>query len=149
MIEIVPSTPEHVIKLRKNLRESDAQEIRNFGGCIRKILWRTYNETLEPKTGLIDGDVAGMFGCCGTVIGEVGQPWMLATPLADKYPLQFALLYRQEVRKMLEIYPTLENIVDASYTKAIKLLEIIGFQVYDPEPVGPNKALFRKFRMSA
>lgn len=147
MITVVPCLPKHIIELRKNLREDDAREIRNFGLCIRRTLWRSFNETLEPKTVLVGDKVAGVFGCCGTVLGQVGQPWMLATPVADEYPLQFCLLYRQEVRKMLDNYPVLENIVDASYSKAIKLLEIIGFKVYNAKPIGPNKAMFRKFRL--
>ena len=147
MIEIIQGTPSHVIELRKNLRELDAQEIRNFGACIRRVLWMTFNQTLVPKTVLVDGKVAGMFGCGGTVIGQVGKPWMLATPIADQYPLQFALLYRQEVRKMLEHYPILENLVDASYIQAIRLLKLMGFMVYDNEPIHDGK--FYKFRMVA
>ena len=149
MITIVPSTPAHVIELRKNIRPEDAAEIKNFGTCLRRVLWKTFHETQSPKTVLVDGDVAGLFGCGGTVIGQTGKPWMLATHVADRFPLQFALLYRQEVWKMLDSYPVLENIVDATYHKAIKLLELIGFTVYDGEPVGPNGAMFRKFRMVA
>lgn len=149
MIEIVPCTPRHIIDLRKNLREKEKLEIKNFGLCARQALWNSFNESLNPKAVIADGKIAGVFGCCGTVIGQVGQPWMLATPVADNYPLQFALLYRQEVQKMLELYDVLENVVDASYKEAVKLLELIGFTVYDATPMGRNGALFRTFRMTA
>lgn len=148
MIDIVPATESHIIELRKNLRPEDEREIKNFGLCVRKILWTTFHETRHPMAVLVDGKIAGVFGCAGTIIGEIGRPWMLATPIADKYPLQFALLYRQEIKKMLKLYPVLENVVDATYHKAIKLMEIMGFEVYNAEPMGPRKAMFCRFRMT-
>jgi hypothetical protein len=148
-IEILSASSAHVIELRKNLREGDRREILKLGSCLRRILWDTYNYTLEPKTIFVEGKLAAMFGCGGTVIGEVGHPWLLTTPLSEKYPLLFIRTYHEQVMKMLEAYPVLENMVDASYLKAIKLLEIIGFKVYDPEPVGPNQVMFRKFQMRA
>ena len=72
----------------------------------------------------------------------------ITAKIAEKYPLQYALLFRAEVRKMLERYDVLENYVDASYDQAIKLLEMVGFSVYDPEPYGRNGASFRKFRLA-
>lgn len=149
MIEIVKTIPSHMIELRKNIREEDAREIRNYGGCLRRILWQTYHETPEPRTALVDGMVAGIYGCIGTVIGEVGKPWMLATTVADRFPIEFALLYRQEIKKMLENYEMLENWVDSTYDKSIRLMKIIGFNVDEPAPYGPKGALFCRFWMRA
>jgi hypothetical protein len=44
---------------------------------------------------------------------------------------------------MLEAFPLLENYVDSSYTEAVRLLHIIGFEIGMPEYV--NGALARKF----
>jgi len=41
----------------------------------------------------------------------------------------------------------LSNYVDASYRQACKLLEVIGFRLSDPVPIGPQRALFHEFRM--
>ena len=147
-IEVVPATAAHIVELRRNLRDGDKNEILRAGWCVRDALWRCLNNTLEPKTALIDGAVAGAWGCEGTVLGYKGVPWLLTAKIAEKYPLQYALLFRAEVRKMLERYDVLENYVDASYDQAIKLLEMVGFSVYDPEPYGRNGASFRKFRLA-
>lgn len=147
--KIVPATPAHLIELRKNMRPADRQEMLNYGGCMRRLLWQTYHDTLEPKAVLVDGKVAGVFGCIGTVIGMVGKPWWLSTPIADAYPIPLALLYRQEVRKMLENYDMLENWVDSTYDKSIRLMKIIGFNVDPPMPYGPNGHPFCRFWMRA
>lgn len=146
-MQIVRATEAHVIELRRNLREGDKREIWNYGLCVRTALWRSFNETLEPKAAIVEGQVAGIWGVCGTVLGYTGQPWLLTAKIAEKYPIQFALLYRQEVRKMLEIYDVLENVVDFSYKEAIKLLNLCGFTVHDPLPLGPNGELFSRFEM--
>lgn len=148
-IEILPATQKDIIDLRKNLREGDRREVLNFGTCLRRILWDSFNYTPDPKSIFVEGKLAAVFGCGGTIIGEVGKPWLLTTPVSEKYPLLFVRTYRQQVMEMLENYPVLENMVDASYAKAIKLLEMVGFSVYDPEPFGAHGALFRKYRMTA
>ena len=147
-IEIFSSTPKDIINLRRNLREGDKREVLNFGNCLRRILWDSYNYTLEPKSIFVDGQLAAVFGCGGTVLGNVGKPWLLTTPVSEKSPILFVRVYRQQVMEMLENYPVLENMVDASYTKAIKLLEMVGFSVYHAEPIASG-AMFRKFRMTA
>ena len=148
-MQVIPCTERHITEIRRNLREGDKREILNYGLCIRDALWRSYNETLEPKAVIVEGQVAGVFGCCGTVLGYEGQPWLLTANIADKYPLQYALLFRHEVKKMLEHYDVLSNVVDATYEQAVKLLEMVGFKLYDAQPIGRNGALFRKFEMIA
>jgi hypothetical protein len=73
----------------------------------------------------------------------------LTTPIVEQHPLAFVLYYRQEVRAMLKLFPVLENIVDADYTQAVKLMELVGFTVSDPQPMGKNGKMFRKFRKVA
>lgn len=150
MIEIIPTIPAHVEELGDNLRQEDVCEVLKFGVGVRKALWRSYRGAVIKNTILIDGKVAAIYGCGGTVIGRVGRPWLLTSPLVEKYYLQLALLYRREAKKMLKIYPVLENIVDAHYHKAVRLLELAGFKLYGPQPLGPNNsAMFRKFRLEA
>ena len=39
------------------------------------------------------------------------------------------------------------NIVDANYTAAIRLLDIVGFELGEPEPMGIHGKPFRRFEM--
>jgi len=149
VIEIVPCTRRHLLDLRKNIREGDKNEILRMGWCVRNALWKCFNETLEPKTALIDGETAACWGCSGTVLGMTGNPWLITAKISEKYPVAFYSIYKQEVSEMLEKWPVLTNVVDASYAQAIKILEMVGFKVYDEEPIGKDGALFRRFEMRA
>lgn len=147
MVRVRETIPEDLAILRYCLRAEDKREIINYGLTPERAIYASYRITLEPMTVLIDDKIAAVYGCSGAPICDVGKPWVLTTALCDDYPLQFALFYRQEVRKMLVRFPVLENIVDATHEKAIKLLELIGFTIYPAEPMGPKGELFSKFRM--
>lgn len=148
MLDIVAALPEHVRALSHNMREADRHEITCMGLAVHKTLWHSYKFSLMRKTAILDGEVAAMWGCGGMFLGDVGEPWLLTSPIAERvHPLTFVRIYRKEVEIMLKKFPRLVNIVDASYSKAIRLLMLVGFQLSDPEPMGPHGALFIKFEM--
>lgn len=151
-IEIVETIPAHVLELRETLREEDASEICKFGIPIRKALYRSYKNAIMCRTGLIDGRVGAIWGLGGVLLGEVGRPWLLTgSAVKEISPLTFARIYAQEVQEMLGHFPVLENWVDASYTKSVRLLKIIGFTLDEPMKIQGLKteALFMKFHMES
>lgn len=144
-VEIVPATAAHIRALQKDLRAADRSEIENYGFSAAKGLWRSYKEGLGNKTALVDGAVAAMWGCAGSYLGNKGQPWLMTSLSCERVsPLFFARLYQKEVAKMLEIFPVLENYVAADYDQAVRLLEIVGFELGEPEILGAG-GLYRKF----
>lgn len=145
MIEIIPTTISHVYELSRNLRDDDRSEITCFGKDPRKSIRHNYHASLWNKTGLIDGRVAAIWGLGGGRLGHIGMPWLLTTNIVEYYPLPFVIIYRREVKKMLEWFPRLENYVLSSYEKSVRLLGLAGFQLDDPMPVGPHNVLYRKF----
>jgi hypothetical protein len=148
-VTIIPATAVHVRALGHSMREADEREITCLGLVAHRVLFRSYRYSIIRKTAIVDGEVAAMFGASGVLFGRVGQPWFLTGPASEKVdPIEFARLYRKEVRQMLHLFPILENWVDASYDKAVRLLTIAGFEMGEPKPFGPNNALFRKYRMS-
>lgn len=144
MVTIVPTTPSHIAALKMNLRAEDAAEILCFGASIQQALWRSYRNSLMRKTALIDGVVAACWGVCGTFLGQVGQPWLLTSPEVKRVsPLFFARTYQKEVIGMREMFPCLENFVAAEYDAAIRLLDITGFSIDEPEKKG--NGMYRRF----
>lgn len=136
-VTIVDSTAWHVARLKNSLRPEDVQEIMSFGVTVQHGLWVSYRRSLVRKTVFIDDDPVAMFGCQGTLGGAVGKPWLLTSPDVRKVsPLRFARVYQEQVTQMLELFPSLVNYVDTSYTAAIRLLDIIGFTVDEPEQMG-------------
>lgn len=98
----------------------------------------------------MDGNVAAMWGLGGTIVGQVGQPYLITGVECEKVsPFAFARVYKQEVELMKTMFPTLENYVDSRYKGAVRMLKIAGFQLSEePVQVKPTGALFYKFRMA-
>lgn len=145
-VEIVDSVPEHVQMAGRNLRAADAREATVLGLEPHKLLWRSYKTSIVRRTALVDGEVAAMWGLCGVLFGRTGCPWLVTTLAAERVrPLVFARIYKGELAKMFAMFPNLENYVDSSYSTAIRLLKMNGFQVSNAEALGPNKAMFCKF----
>lgn len=148
IVQILDSMPLHVAKLKMNLRIEDVHEVLRLGISVQKALWLSYRESLIRKSALIDGEIAAMWGAKGNIMSQEGTVWLLTSPQIKKVsPLQFARIYQSQVYEMLKLFPCLVNYCDASYTNAIRLLEIIGFTIYDPEPIGKDGAMFRKFKI--
>lgn len=148
IIEIVPTTPEHLRELAKTLRPEDEAEILAFGLTPEKALWRAFKSATIRKTAFIDGRIAAMWGCIGTFMGHTGRPFLLTSSEVHKIsPLKFARIYLAEVKEMLTSYDKLSSIVDANHSAAIRLLGIVGFELSEPEEMGGYKKMFRRFSM--
>lgn len=148
VIKIVDTTPAHVRTLAQTLRPQDRHEIEVYGFPTNKALWRSFKGSILRRTALIDGEVAAIWGVGGVPLSNEGQPFLMTSDAVDRIsPLRFVRIYQNEVLKMLQLFPRLVNYVDAAYDKAVRLLDIVGFRIGDPEPIGPNGALFRKFEI--
>lgn len=145
--KIVDGTLAHLAELRRHMRDNDRLEITCMGLSVKRALFESYRNSGVRKTALIDGKVGAMWGVGGNFLSGKGTPWLLTTGEIEKLPIAFVKEARKEVRKMLMIYPHLENHVLASYHKAVGLLALLGFQIGDPEPWGPHGVAFRKFEM--
>lgn len=145
-IRIVPTVTDHIRELRENIRPGDKREIEAYGFSCARGLWRSYKMGLMNRTGLIDGKVAGVWGCGGVYMGDVGSPWLMTSHEVKKIsPLKFARIYQQEIRRMLEMFPRLVNYVHADYEESVRLLGIVGFKIGEPERI--RNGMFRKFEM--
>lgn len=148
VIEIVPTETRHIRELQRTIREKDRKEIENYGFTCNKGLWRSYKTGLRNMTALFDGKVAAVWGVGGSYMGGTGQPWLLTSDEVYKIsPLKFTRIYQKEVYKMLELFPYLMNYVDAGYNEAVRLLQIVGFELGEPEKLG--NGMYRKFSMKA
>lgn len=149
-IQIVETTAEHIRELGRNLRPEDRKEVESYGFPTNKALWRSFKNSIMRRTALVDGEVAACWGVGGVPMGGEGAPWLITSAVVEKVsPLRFTRIYQNEVLKMLQVFPILVNYCDAGYAKAMRLLDIIGFRIGEPEPLGPNNALFCKFEMRA
>ena len=146
LVKIVKAESWHVSMMKRHLRMEDEREMMGWGISANKGLWCSYKESLIRRTAMIDGEPAAMWGVRSTLLGNVGDIWLQTTPAVRWVsPLKFARVYQDQVYKMLNVFKRLENWVDNDYDGAVRLLDISGFSLGEPEPVGVNGHLYRKF----
>lgn len=140
----------HAGVLSDTLRAGDRAECIAQGVGPYAVIRRSLKGSLWARTFLVDGRVAAMIGLGGVAIGSVGNPWLLTSSAVELVsPRTFLTEARKGLDVMLSIKPHLENHVLASYTKACRLLEVLGFTLDEAAPYGPQGALFRRFWMDA
>ena len=145
---IVPATIVHVHKLAASIREADAQEARSMGGDPRRLLRASFRSSLYSRAVIIDGEVAAVGGLSGDVLSDEGRPWLVTGKAIERLtPRQYLEEAHRQVGILLSIKPRLENYVAADYRKAVRLLEVLGFDLDSAAPFGRCGGLFRRFTL--
>lgn len=150
MTELVPAEAWHIEAIAANARQADLDELWAGSRCTpAECLERGLAVSVDPRTALIDGVPVCMFGATPySILAGIGIPWMVGTTGLDSFTAQKDLLRlaRPVVADMRQRFPALLfNFVDQRNTSAQRWLHWLGFTLLDPEPVGPDKALFRPF----
>lgn len=129
-VQIVNSTAKHSRQLGQTLRAADKKEAERLGLDPTKAVFHAYHGAVYRKTALVNGEVAAMWGVVGTPLGTLGRPYLITGEAVEKIsPYKFARIYMNEVQQMKKLFPVLENYVDASYTGAVRMLKLAGFQL--------------------
>jgi hypothetical protein len=131
------------------MRQDDAEEVRAFGESRIRAVNRAFRSGVMCRTAFVDGEIAAMWGLGGNLLSNVGHPWLLTTAAAERSPFLYVRVARQQLADMLALRPVLYDYVAAKYTRAIRLLKLLGFTVGDPVPIGRRQALFCKFEIRA
>lgn len=146
-VTVRPSELSDVYALAANLREGDRDEVEGLGLDVRVGIRNSFRHAILRKTYLVDGEIAAMSGLCGSMLGDIGEPYLMTGPAAERMPVAFLKHAKAAVAEMMQHKLRLEGHVAANYTKACRLLEVLGFTLGEPLPVGPKAALFRKYTM--
>lgn len=142
-ITIVETNPAHIALMAQAMDERSAGMAVKIGMTPKKALWASYRESIICMTAFIDGRIAAMWGIAGTIFSDTGKPWLILASECEEHPFRVAFRYRKELNKFQNMFPCLEEYVDASNKKAIRLLELMGFKVSKNEiPLGDT--VFRR-----
>ena len=117
-----------------------------MGLDLRAGIRLSFRNAILRKTYLVDGEIAAMTGLCGGLVSDIGYPYFITTSACDKVPFRVASIARRTVGDMLAHRKYLEGRVDANYTRAVRFLWLLGFELSEPEHFGSG--LFRKFTMA-
>lgn len=150
---IVPTQIAHLTELAATMRTLDRIEINNLGVGIKKVLWRQYRNSMLTRTAIVDAKVAAIWGLAIAMapnvspLSDFGIPWLHTSAAIEAIPLTFVKQGRAQLAAMRTLRPRLASYVDASYVQAIRFIELLGFAVDEPLPIGVNGAPFRRFHI--
>lgn len=145
---MIPATHEHLYELAAFMRQADRDECIAQTGLHPSIaLGMSVGGSEKSWAGLVGHDLLCIWGVSESDDDEkVGNPWMLATDLLVTHQRRFLKQCRGAVEEMQDMFPILENHVDARNTTAIRWLRWLGFDILEAEPHGPYKMPFHPFR---
>ena len=128
-ITIIDTTSAHIREMVSVMQQQTKDIAESMGYEPKKLLWYSYKQSIVCKTVFIKGKIAAIFGISGTLYGNVGQPWLIMTDEVNDYPFKVAFAYKKELEKFQNMFPILEDYVDETNTKAIRMLELMKFNV--------------------
>jgi hypothetical protein len=132
VIEIVPATMEHARAIQ--LRHGDACEVAAYGITKELAIADSMKRSLWSETYLVDGEVAAILGLGLTsMIGGHGVPWLLTGPACERHRRRFMIESKRQVGRMLDQVSPLVNFVHADYSRAIRWLSWLGFDIAEPQ----------------
>lgn len=136
-----------IYALAKNLRDGDRLEIASLGKEPKAALRNCYRNAILRRTVVVDGEIAAMWGLCGTMLSDYGEPFLLTTPAIERIPVSFLREGRREIARMLRLRRVLVVRCAAAYTQACRFLECLGFVRDCSAHLGVNGELFHEYRM--
>lgn len=144
---IFEACPRHIQEIAPLLRDDDAAECAAAGVTNREALWASYRASGYRKAAFIRGDLAAVYGISGSVLGGRGSGWLLTTAACAQNQLTFVKTFRRELAGVMPVFPYIYGYVADSYTASKRLLQMLGFSLGEPKPMGISGAPFRRFEI--
>lgn len=146
-IEIVPFEPEHGRHIADHMRQSDAREAYYLAALRPRSAVDVSASTAVEASTVLDGGVPLlMFGISRrTFLSDVGVPWLLGTPDADRYQYRFGRESKRRFTEMTSHFDRLENWALAENGKTLRWLKWLGFDMDEPAPYGVFGMPFVRF----
>lgn len=146
-VEIREVLPGDVEELVNNLRHADIEEIRASGDLLPiEAVQQCVALSAPCWAAVINGELAAIFGAAPiSLIGPIGTPWLLGTPVMDRHPRTVISTSRPYLALIQAAYPQLVNWVDVRNTRSIRWLKALGFNFHPAAPYGPRGLPFHRF----
>jgi hypothetical protein len=145
---IIPAHSDHLLWMANNMSEEDREECAAMGlGPLQALqIGLEHSVTAWTALKVPEHRPLCMFGVMPMegILSGMGAPWFLSTPELRKYAVRFLKDCDPYLNRMLDIFPTLVEYVDARHTRGIKWLKWLGFTLTGPEPWGPFGLYFYK-----
>lgn len=131
--QVVEAKRAHCRLLADAMDDEGRTLIRKYWGVEpAEGLEQAYESSALCWTILVDGNVAGMFGCSGDA-GGTGCAWLTTAPGIAKVRLRFIRQSRQYIERMLERHRVLTSWAHAENKPLLAWLQWSGFRVEGKE----------------
>jgi hypothetical protein len=139
-----------VLCVAERLRETDLAELRGLRPNDRPadvlLYGLRHGVTCDVLT--FDDEPLAIFGLAPTANADMGIPWMMGTDGLNRRRKVMLRMGRFFVRKWLEVFPCLVNIVLATSTENIRYIKRLGFEVGGPQSSPAYDHAFCVFHMT-
>ena len=142
-ITISKTTPMDLRAMSEAMTAESKDIAERFGIKPLRALWHNYRRSLMCRSVFIDNKICAIFGLGGMVFCDTGTPWICMTPETKQYPMRVAFAFKQELKKMLEMFPILEDYIEETRDKEIRFMELMDFTV-NKNVIKLNGINFRK-----
>ncbi len=136
-------------KLAPLLRRADRNEMRAVLGanaCPEAALRYGIEVSYYPYTGLIDGEVACIFGAVPDAHEHIGSIWLMGSDALSDHPFAFLRRSKPWLARVFPPFTLLWNCVDKRNTLHIRWLRWMGFSFLREIPeYGEQKRPFLEF----
>lgn len=148
-VSITPTTSEDLDELAEHMRDIDRKECRlTMPMPVRKALSLSHEVSYETLTGRVDGKLVAVFGIARmSTISSVGVPWMLGTPLVERYAMTVIRYNREMISKWEKQHSILKNYVHVDNETSIRWLRWLGFTILKPVRFGAKNEFFHPFEL--
>jgi hypothetical protein len=146
-VEIVEYQPWHGGMVSKFMRNIDRREI-YYTALLTPAaaVGFTTSTSVGKWTGLVDGEVAAIFGVARrSAISSIGVPWLLSTDAIERVPVTVARKSRVYFERIARAFPVMENHVLAENVQTVDWLKWLGFDMEEAKPYGAFGAPFIRF----
>lgn len=142
-IRFAIATAKHAEVLASTMRAADVAELAALGDEPLPHLLQALQRSAFVGSAFYGLELCAMFGVQlfhrgTTLVGseELAAVWCLTSKVVDRCPLAFVKATRRVVAELLEVWPSLFNVVDARYAGALRLLEHHGGEFSAPVSIG-------------
>lgn len=145
-----PATSADALHVGRNLRKADKEEAIAAYGPRANAQWlaiASFLASRETSFALLSSGVPFCVTGCKPpgLLSDVAVPWMVGTDEILRNVKASMGFCKDLLKVWRSCFPYMQNYVHAKNTVSVSWLQRVGFEVYYPEPYGPNGEMFHRF----
>lgn len=124
-------------RMIRNLRRGHQEVFAGIGGInAHRELRATIAQSAHCRAGFLNGTLAALWGCTGSILSPTGRVWLTLTNEAASHPLLILRRARHELDELMATKTELVTTVHPDDAAALRLCAFLGFHAGVSGPSG-------------